>query len=736
MHVSNLFKIILIILVIAIPLVGCQPVQNTSSTEPFGIWKYSDVRLLDPIDAPNPEQDLIALYTRINNQFFQIRIDFLNFDSPSARDIYVPIDTNPGGVDQIKTKNNGKINVDINWDYLIIIPASGKIEIVNNVYSIVQGLELFLLREPIKDNMVLSVNQNKLRKISSRTKLQVVITQPDQVTVIDQTEPISIDAASPSKATIIFSFWNTFNSSTPAETLRSWAGAHSGPMSSRHGIKYLLEAAANNKYPIFLADLNNPETMSALDYLGAIPWIKNLEKQNILYLSDKEINNNILDLYSVDDFMINNNSYMYRGSDNDYANNNIVNDGCMFSPAPWLVNISISELFFKCRTLLVSQGLSPSNYPIIIGGDFQASLLGDPSLINDFFSYIHDHPWIQVLSIYDLQPYIRNLASLQIHQTNDYMDIDNIYPQKFINENSSKPIPTKHNIYSDLMDSPKNQISALAFQVYKYLSNPGSPELIPLGANYMGQVGHIIEAAKWVANPISVTTCGIDLDYDGENECILSNNNIFLTIEPKGGYIPFIFTLDKNGAHQIVGPTWEFILGLSDSSTWDLSLGVMSDPGQIIGAFVDSGIINEDYYITLKDNNVIIENDIMTMRKSYSIGDNSILVRAQLSGSSISTPQIPLVLDPWTMNISGWGDKYLNTFTSEGIQWEIKSDITVQLRSMNQMYIYPFNSAKSEMAFPEDPNFDYGRGHYLPYPMALVELQPNEDYSIDIVLNP
>jgi hypothetical protein len=40
------------------------------------------------------------------------------------------------------------------------------------------------------------------------------------------------------------------------------------------------------------------------------------------------------------------------------------------------------------------------------------------------------------------------------------------------------------------------------------------------------------------------------------------------------------------------------------------------------------------------------------------------------------------------------------------------------------------------MTFPEDPNYDYGRGHYLPYPMALVEIMPMDGYTIDIVIKP
>ena len=53
--------------------------------------------------------------------------------------------------------------------------------------------------------------------------------------------------------------------------------------------------------------------------------------------------------------------------------------------------------------------------------------------------------------------------------------------------------------------------------------------------------------------------------------------NIFIVIEKDGGYIPFVFTRDAQGIHQIIGPTWEFIIGLSDPSSWDIKLGVRSE---------------------------------------------------------------------------------------------------------------------------------------------------------------
>ena len=237
-----------ILLFLTVYLIGCKPIQYDLNNSVFGIWKYSDVRLLDPVDTPDPERDLIALYTRVNGKFFQIRIDFLDLDSTVARDIYIPIDINPGGSDQIKTRNNGWLNVDIDCDYLIIYPGSGNVEVVNSNYFPIDDIELLISLNSIQDNIVLSFDKKTFPTITTLTKLQVLITQPNQDLVVDQTSPTFIDASSPSRTKVLFAFWNTFASSTPAETLRSWAGAHSGPMSSRHGLKYVIDAAAKAKY--------------------------------------------------------------------------------------------------------------------------------------------------------------------------------------------------------------------------------------------------------------------------------------------------------------------------------------------------------------------------------------------------------------------------------------------------------------------------------------------------------
>jgi hypothetical protein len=294
----------------------------------------------------------------------------------------------------------------------------------------------------------------------------------------------------------------------------------------------------------------------------------------------------------------------------------------------------------------------------------------------------------------------------------------------------------EQNIQKSLLNSPNNLITDLAWQVYLSLLDTGTEISVPLGSKYIAQVGQILAAANWANKPSQITSCSIDLDFDGDNECILSSENIFLTIEPMGGYIPFIFSIDQNGVHQIVGPTWEFTVGLSDITEWNLSKGVKSDPKQILGAFYDYDEEWETYDTFIRDNDIEIQNEDMSIRKIFTIDGNIIEITYQVSGNQNSRIQIPLVLDPWVRYSDGWGKKYIQSFSLGSINWGLDSGISIELRSTEKYSLYPFNATMEISKYPENPNFDYGRGHYLPFPMALAEAQANGDHTVDIIINP
>jgi hypothetical protein len=47
-----------------------------------------------------------------------------------------------------------------------------------------------------------------------------------------------------------------------------------------------------------------------------------------------------------------------------------------------------------------------------------------------------------------------------------------------------------------------------------------------------------------------------------------------------------------------------------------------------------------------------------------------------------------------------------------------------------------FTDSRGHLSIPEDPNFDYPKGHYLPFPMALLELESQGDFTVQFTLSP
>ena len=61
-----------------------------------------------------------------------------------------------------------------------------------------------------------------------------------------------------------------------------------------------------------------------------------------------------------------------------------------------------TQVSLDCKRLLIIQALNQSPAPLVWGGDFSKSSMGNPALSSEVFSYIRAHPWIQILSIEDL----------------------------------------------------------------------------------------------------------------------------------------------------------------------------------------------------------------------------------------------------------------------------------------------------------------------------------------------
>ncbi len=405
--------------------------------------------------------------------------------------------------------------------------------------------------------------------------------------------------------------------------------------------------------------------------------------------------------------------------ENDYAHYAIYYHKCSLTPQNPAQSPLTVELSLYCKQLLLS-AFTTTPIPILFGGSFVVSPLGNPDFANAVFTYLASHPWLQVLSAWDLSTLDTSQYQARVGSLSNTPDLSS----------------QAEAIYTMLLSSPSNAITDLAWQLYDDLEQPAAGNLGKLQMNYLGQIGVLAAAATWANASTPQDACNRDLDYDGSSECILSNEQFFAIIDPEGGYMPFLFARDDQGIHQLIGPSWEFVIGLGDPSTWDLGLGVRADPDQILGAFQDDFSAWNTYSTELTQNTLVLNAANGSVQKTFIVYPDRIQVSINTSAPFANPMLIPLAVDPWFRYTPGWGDLYRGVATSNSYIWGLQSIKMVKIQSTQSISAYAFSDTRSVITLPEDPNFDYSLGHYLPFPMAVVRLSPSEAYRVEITVDP
>jgi hypothetical protein len=364
---------------------------------------------------------------------------------------------------------------------------------------------------------------------------------------------------------------------------------------------------------------------------------------------------------------------------------------------------------------------------------------GEPKPSKNTLVYIAHHPWMRVLDHNDL---IALRPNMSCGLSNQITPVDSYIPHT----NRGELIPSlltseqiQSNILTELSLLPQNPITSLAWQTYLNLTSPAGPSLNELRANYLGQVGHIIAAARWANQPTPIADCATDIDWDGQPECILASENLFSSYELEGGYLEFLFFKSSSNFHQIIAPTSELVIGISDQSSWSPQQGLLGDTNQILGAFTQKSTLAEDYESSSTPEELIIQSPDMSIRKLFRLMPYGLHVEIDNNDGQSLYTQIPLVMDPWLRFLPGWGNLYYDLQATEqnGLIWGITpAGPSVEIKSSNHLSLDAFYASRSYLASPEDPNFDYPLGHFLPFPLAVVNLQIQNNTEVDIYMIP
>ncbi len=807
-------------------LTSCLPVQPMPPSPP---WVYADLRVLGSGDIRPASHDLVALYARSLQDELQIRLDLLDFAPTLDFDLYLALDTSPGGTQRLPLQPQA----DLSWDILITIPAGGRLLASDAGGKPIANLGLRVERDPFLDTIVVSMDQPALHTSQVGLKVEAFLTPAGSGQIASRLGPVNISASPPPPAHALLAFWNTFQAVTPALTLRRWNGAHTGPTGERHGLRSVLAAANETSSSLVLLDLKTLPSLSAVDYAGGLPLIRSMVQRGLLELPD------VLPIsagpssapftpppaaltYSVNesrqaaqDFRLPASQILYTprfpsglaiSSPSDLQKYKLVftTDPKSSPQVPYLVanlncqrwqnlhvvtlaasvsqslssgvdtsllpiqQVSSSGPTIELRQALLENALQAaragSNFApctgtplILLGGDLSQSLWGNPEAARNTLIYLKAHPWIQEVHASDLL--ITNLTRpftppLEPTQTQTYRPTES-------NGNALLSVLTAEQIQDQLIaalqKSPPGPVTQMAWQAYESLSAPAQPALPPLyllRANYLGQVGELLAAARWAsegADPICQDTpipsgpCAVlaDLDWDGENEVILASQHFFAVFERQGGYLTFAFTRNASGVHQFIAPSSQFITGNSDPMTWNAGVGMAGDSGSLRGAFSDvkAGFLSPSWDLDQVSLAAGKTEDQVVAQAIFISPDRQVNKTIQLSDQGLHADyqtsvsidvKIPIGLDPWRRFSPDWADQYQIQSSPQGWTWALGTDLAVEVTTSANLNASSFKDTRSIIRQPENPNDTYPSGHYLPFPLALLEISGEGSFSIDI----
>jgi hypothetical protein len=705
----------------------------TPQTPPpvYGGWHYTDLRLVSPSASAAgplpPGRDLVAVYQRTSGAELQIRLDFLDLDpsadfDPSAGfDLYLAFAAGAGPPRPLP--GGGQAGLD--WQVLLTIPARGplRLERLSPAGLLpIHGLALRLVRDPLQDNLEIAMNRQALGLHPTGFYMQALIAAPGSPPGAERSAVIWSGDAPPPPAPLLLVFSQVFPAYTPAQALRRWDGAHTGPLGAHHGLSNLLRAAETYQAPLLLLDLQHPLSLSALDLVGALPWLRRLTQSRLLLLPAPDLTpcRPLLppgpaaaasplppSPPGAAGFAPLLPSPLGRGA----GGEGFPSGGEGLLPAltsPDLQPTSAGPSL-ALRRLLVQAALdaaaNPSHF-LAAGGSLPASSWGDPQVAAASLAYFRSHPWIRLLTPQDLQtlPGSPRPAALPLPETS--------------------PSP--------------GGLAAAAWQACLALyapTYPQPPELPRLRQHYTGGVQALLQAAAWQADPRPAAGCAASPGSPALPACRLASQDVLAFFDAPSAALTHLFVRTPGGVHQLVGPSSQLVLGQSDPAAWDFSAGPAADPGVIPGALYAPRPAYQPQPPSLPPETALAFSASDGSRRTYRLLPNGLRLEVHAPAQAGLSLRIPLLFDPWRRFTPDWADGYQLTALPGGWQWSAAGSGRLDITASLPLHAYSFLDSRPLLAGPENPDQELPPGHFLPFPLALVELVSQPDYWLEISLH-
>lgn len=698
-------RCLLCLSLLLLALSACLPLPRPASA-----WTVEDLRALDPAgDVPAPASDLLAVYTRLTAQEIQIRIDLLDVAPAGGFDLSLSI------------RDTGQFAA----APLVIHFSAGRPAAIEQPGHPAPDIRPRLVFDPALDTVIISLNRALL---APPCRLDVVSRAVSSEPAADVITGVRSDAFPPTgRAPVLLAFWDVFPAATPAQALRRWDGAHTGPTGERHGLRHLLEAARLHRLPLALLDLKTPPSLAALDTFQGLETITAMQSDGLLILPDV-VNGEppetalaynrlaartfrlpaSLFVYAADGRLI----PAYRAQfltlgDAAHLSRRGATRLIPLPPAD-AIQATADGPTLDVRRALMAAALSadPADL-VVLGGSLPRSTWGDSDMADPSLAWLAAHPWVRVLDGPALLTFPVGA------------------PQPL-----PAPLPAAPDPFlADLLDASANALTDAAWQVH-FMLMAGPPQL---RAAYEGQIGVLLAGSAWAEAPYRLASCSVDFDRDGQPECLLASLEYFALFEPDGARLTHLFYRDQTGPHQLIGPTAQFLVGMSDPSFWNPAAGQAADPGQIMGAFSDRDRTFEPYEFFLTGENALRFSTLDGARlKTFRLDADGLTAEIEGSASPLQT-SLPLAVDPWAFFL--YGQDYSGRLSPGGWEWGPQTGLRLEVRTTARLAAQGYSSSLVFLSRPENPNLDYPFIHYLPFPLSVVRITGQTPFPVRLTVH-
>ncbi len=203
-------------------------------------------------------------------------------------------------------------------------------------------------------------------------------------------------------------------------------------------------------------------------------------------------------------------------------------------------------------------------------------------------------------------------------------------------------------------------------------------------------------------------------------------------IDARFGTILFAFFRSETELHQVIGPAIQLAHGYTNSLNWALSQGIYAENIPYFFASKDEQSFSG---FMLRENGLVFSASEKNFHKSISIDGNHLTIAYQ---NPVQNQYVPLLLDPWQRFSPNWYKQYEGLINRELICWILKERVSVCTNQNGHINLHSFKDTEERFSSTEDPNLGNPLGHFLPFPMALIEISntPSQSLHLELSISP